>query len=69
MTDIRHNARWRKSSRSNGSGGNCVEVAGNLPSIVAVRDSKNPDGPALVLKPARWSAFMAGVKGGDFDLT
>ncbi|HEX2416936.1 MAG TPA: DUF397 domain-containing protein, partial [Micromonosporaceae bacterium] len=48
MTDIPRNARWRKSSRSNGAGGNCVEVADNLPSIVAVRDSKNPEGPALV---------------------
>ena len=35
---------WRKSSRSNGSGGNCVEVASNLPGIVAVRDSKDPQG-------------------------
>ena len=39
---------WRKSSYSNGSGGACVEVARNLPGIVAVRDSKDRQGPALV---------------------
>ncbi|MGC9667469.1 DUF397 domain-containing protein [Planosporangium sp. 12N6] len=60
-------ARWRKSSRSGGNGGDCVEVADNLPGVVAVRDSKNPAGPALVLTPAAWSAFVAGVKRGDFD--
>ncbi|HEX6074571.1 MAG TPA: DUF397 domain-containing protein [Micromonosporaceae bacterium] len=69
MTNILHNARWRKSSRSNGSGGNCVEVATNLSGIVAVRDSKDPDGPALVFTPAQWSTFMARIKGGDFGLT
>ncbi|MEV4279826.1 DUF397 domain-containing protein [Actinoplanes xinjiangensis] len=39
-------ATWRRSTRS-GSSGNCVEVAGNLPGIVAVRDSRDPNGPAL----------------------
>ena len=39
--------RWRKSSYSGNGGGNCVEVASNLPDGVAVRDSKNPDGPRL----------------------
>jgi hypothetical protein len=39
---------WRKSGRSNGSGGNCVEVASNVPGVVAVRDSKDPHGPRLV---------------------
>jgi hypothetical protein len=68
MTDILHNARWRKSSRSNGSGGNCVEVADNIPGVVAVRDSKNPDGPALVLGRDRWHTFLDGIKGGTFDL-
>jgi hypothetical protein len=68
MTDILTKARWRKSSRSNGSGGNCVEVADNLPSTVAVRDSKNPDGPALMLTPDRWHTFLSGIKDGKFDL-
>jgi hypothetical protein len=53
---------WRKSTCSGGNGGACVEVARNLPGIVAVRDSKDPDGPALVLDPAVWSAFVEAVK-------
>lgn len=55
-------ARWRKSSRSN-NGGDCVEVADNLPSIVGLRDSKDPTGPVLTFDPAAWSAFLQGVKG------
>ncbi|MEU8181535.1 DUF397 domain-containing protein [Micromonospora sp. NPDC049044] len=51
-------ARWRKSTRSNGSGGACVEVASNLPGFVAVRDSKDPTGPALVFPPDAWRAFV-----------
>lgn len=54
-------ARWRKSSRSGGQG-NCVEVAGNLPDIVAVRDSKDPSGPALVVDRAAWVAFAEVAK-------
>ncbi|PZF99504.1 DUF397 domain-containing protein [Micromonospora deserti] len=54
-------ARWRKSSRSSGNGGNCVEVADNLPGVVGVRDSKDPTGPALVFEPAAWRAFVAHV--------
>ena len=49
---------WHKSSRSNGSGGNCVEVARNLPGIVAVRDSKNPDGPAMIVSRDEWAHFI-----------
>ncbi|MEV7988373.1 DUF397 domain-containing protein [Micromonospora sp. NPDC085948] len=51
-------ARWRKSTRSNGSGGACVEVADNLPGVVAVRDSKDPTGPVLVFAPDAWRAFV-----------
>ena len=60
---------WRKSSKSNGQGGACVEVANNLPGIVAVRDSKNPDAPALVFTHAEWEAFLDGVSKKEFDLT
>jgi hypothetical protein len=61
------NAVWRKSTRS-GSSGDCVEVADNLPGQVAVRDSKDPAGPALVFAPGEWSAFVGGVKDGEFDI-
>jgi len=51
---------WRKSSRSSGNGGNCVEVADTLPGVVGVRDSKDPAGPALTFDPAAWRAFVRG---------
>ncbi|MET8365895.1 DUF397 domain-containing protein [Micromonospora sp. NPDC005194] len=51
-------ARWRKSTRSGGNGGECVEVADNLPGVVAVRDSKDPHGPALTFAPAAWATFV-----------
>ncbi len=66
MTDLTH-AAWRKSTRSN-DGGNCVEVADNLPGVIAVRDSKNPTGPALTFSPSEWAAFTSGVKDGEFNL-
>lgn len=59
-------ARWRKSRRSS-AGDNCVEVAGNLPDVVAVQDSKNP-GPALVFNRDVWTDFAASVKTGRHDL-
>ena len=52
---------WRKSTYSGANGGNCVEV-GDLPGTVAVRDSKDPDGPALLFTAAQWAAFTARVK-------
>ena len=54
-------ATWRKSSYSGGSG-NCVEVAGNLPGAVGVRDSMDPDGRALVFTTRAWLAFADRVK-------
>ena len=62
-------ADWRKASYSSVNGGNCVEVARNLPGVVAVRDSKHPDGPALVFTPGEWESFCAGVKRGEFALS
>jgi hypothetical protein len=53
--------RWRKSTYSSGNGGNCVEVA-NTPRAVAVRDSKDPHGPALAFTPARWQAFTGALR-------
>ncbi|MFD0883621.1 DUF397 domain-containing protein [Streptosporangium algeriense] len=58
---------WRKSSLSSGNGGQCVEVAANLPGVVVVRDSKDPDGPKLLFAPAEWNAFVGRVKNGAFD--
>jgi hypothetical protein len=49
---------WRKSSYSDGSGADCVEVADNLPGTVPVRDSKNPQGPALVFPTRAWALFV-----------
>ena len=50
-------AKWRKSSCSNANGGACVEVARNLPDAVAVRDSKDPDGPRLAFRPEQWQVW------------
>lgn len=54
-------AQWRKSTRSGGNGGNCVEVA-DLYGAVGVRDSKDPDGPVLRFPLAAWRAFLGTVK-------
>jgi hypothetical protein len=59
--DLSH-AEWRKSSRSGSNGGACVEVARNLPRVVAVRDSKDPDGPKIVTTPEDWQRFTARIK-------
>ncbi len=68
---------WRKSSLSGSSGGNCVEVAvvdaphtdhgASVGPLRAVRDSKNPAGPKLFFTRSEWSAFLDGVKLGEFD--
>lgn len=57
-------AQWRKSTRSGDNGGNCIEVADNLPGLVAVRDSKNLTGPILTFSPAAWTAFVRSTKSG-----
>ncbi|WP_091286101.1 DUF397 domain-containing protein [Micromonospora haikouensis] len=56
---------WRTSTRS-GANGNCVEVA-QLTNAVALRDSKDPSGPALMFMPREWTAFIEGAKDGEFD--
>ncbi|MFG2191732.1 DUF397 domain-containing protein [Streptomyces sp. NPDC048639] len=62
-------ANWRKSSHSNGDGGECVEVADGCPGVVPVRDSKNPHGPHLAFTNSAWTAFVSGVKSGEFPTT
>ena len=58
---------WHKSSYSGGNG-SCVEVACNLPGIVAVHDSKDVPGPELTVTDRTWSEFVRGVKSGEFDI-
>ncbi|MET7484481.1 DUF397 domain-containing protein [Streptomyces sp. NPDC005538] len=59
-------ARWIKSRRSTAEG-NCVEVAVLDEGGIAVRNSRDPEGPALVYTPAEMAAFVAGAKDGEFD--
>ncbi len=60
-------AHWRKSSRSS-QNGQCVECADLEDGSMAVRDSKDPNGPVLVIDREPWNAFVAAVRGGEFDL-
>ncbi|MEU7828008.1 MULTISPECIES: DUF397 domain-containing protein [unclassified Nonomuraea] len=60
-------ATWIKSSNSGSNGGNCVEVAELSGGHRGIRDSKNPTGPALIFTPGEWSAFISGVRNGEFD--
>ncbi|MFE1172140.1 DUF397 domain-containing protein [Streptomyces sp. NPDC058773] len=54
---------WRKSSYSNGDGGECLEVADGFPGlVVAARDSKVPEGSALIVRAGAWSRFVTAVK-------
>lgn len=62
--DLLTGAVWRTSSYS-GTQGNCVEVATNLPGLVAVRDSKDPGGPMLVFAAGEWAAFVGPIKIGS----
>ena len=61
MDDDLSRAQWRKSSYS-GNTGNCVEVARNLPGVVAVRDSKRPDEAVLVVSRKEWAVFLEHLK-------
>jgi hypothetical protein len=60
-------ATWRKSGRSGPQGGNCVEIAHLSDGQVAMRNSRYPNGPALVFTPTEWDAFLGGAKDGEFD--
>ncbi|MET8155224.1 DUF397 domain-containing protein [Sphaerisporangium sp. NPDC005289] len=55
-------AKWRKSRRSGPDGGQCVEVATNLPGVVAVRDSKDSGGATLACTDTEWHAFIASLR-------
>ena len=58
---------WRKSSYSGSNGGTCVEVAPAGTAVVAVRDSKDPDGTKLAFPAGQWAAFTHQIKAGEFD--
>lgn len=60
-------AAWRKARRSQWNGG-CVEVAANLPEVVAIRDSKRPQDGAHVVSRAAFAAFLADARSGRYDL-
>jgi hypothetical protein len=59
-------ATWIKSSHSGPTGGNCVEVAFLANGDVAMRNSRHPEGPALVFTNAEWAAFLGGARDGEF---
>ena len=66
MTEL-NSAPWRKSSYSGENGGNCIEAApGFIPGAVPVRDSKDPQGPALIFDTDAFTAFVTTVKAGEF---
>ena len=58
---------WRKSTHSS-QDGNCVEVASNMPGIVAIRDSKNRGGPMLIFSPREWQSFVSELRAEMFSL-
>ncbi|MEU5949267.1 DUF397 domain-containing protein [Micromonospora sp. NPDC047465] len=60
MADL-SGAQWRKSTRSSSNGGDCVEVADNLPGVVLVRDTKDREGGTLAFTPTAWRVFVAQV--------
>jgi hypothetical protein len=61
-----HRAEWRKSTHS-GQNGSCIEVARNMAGIVAVRDSKDREGPKLIFWAAQWHRFAAQIKARGID--
>ncbi len=66
MTDLSR-AEWRKATRSGSGNGGCVEVAGNLPGVTAIRDSKRPEDGAHIVARGAFAAFLADVKAGRYD--
>jgi hypothetical protein len=60
--------RWRKSSRSNGTGGACVQVARVGAGRIAARDSKNPEGPRLRFDRPAFGRLLDEIKAGRHDI-
>ncbi|SFE63593.1 protein of unknown function [Actinopolyspora alba] len=61
-----HGAVWRKSSRSGGNGGNCVEV-GFAREVIGVRDTKDRDGGTLAVNSTAWTSFLDAIKSDRLD--
>jgi hypothetical protein len=66
MTDLSM-ADWRKARASQNNGG-CVEVAANLPGVIAIRDSKRPADGAHVVSTDAFAAFLADARAGRYDI-
>jgi hypothetical protein len=66
MTDLSQ-AQWRKASLSTSGNGGCVEIAENIPGVVAIRDSKRPEGGACVVDRRAFAVFLADLKAGRYD--
>lgn len=60
-------AMWRKASSSTANGG-CVEIAANFPEVIAIRDSKRPEGGAHVVGRAAFAVFLADARAGRYDI-
>ncbi|URM97398.1 DUF397 domain-containing protein [Actinomadura madurae] len=60
-------ARWRKASRSSASGSDCVELA-SARGVIAIRDSKNPEGPKLLLDHHAWRELIGRLRSNDCEL-
>lgn len=66
MTDLSR-AEWRKAACSTSGNGGCVEIAGNLPGVTAIRDSKRPDDGAHIVTREVFAAFLADIKDNRYD--
>jgi hypothetical protein len=66
MTEL-SGAEWRKAARSTSGNGGCVEIAGNLPGVTAIRDSKRPEDGAHIVTREAFTTFLADIKDGHYD--
>ncbi|MFI6686633.1 DUF397 domain-containing protein [Streptomyces sp. NPDC050485] len=65
-TDVAPEGAWFKSSYSGAEGNSCIEIA-PLTSGIGIRDSKDKEGPALVVSAETWAAFVSPMRSGQFE--